>query len=68
MCVCVCVCVSERWNKTSWLDHVIASNDFHSKIDILYAVSNEDRIPLKVYIKSDNIKNLTSSINNGGAK
>ena len=63
--------VSERWNTTSWLDHVIASNDFHnsiSKINIIYDVSDEDHIPFKVYINSDNIPNLTSSINNGRAK
>ena len=49
--------VSERWNTTSWLDHVIASNDFHSsisKINIMYDVSDEDHIPFKVYINSDN--------------
>ena len=61
--------VSERWNtNSSWLDHVIASNDFYSKIDILYDVSDEDRIPFKVYINTNNIPNLTSSINNGEAK
>ena len=61
--------VSERWNtNSSWLDHVIASNDCYSKIDILYDVSDEDRIPFKVYINTDNIPKLTSSINNGEAK
>ena len=38
--------VSERWNTTSWLDHVIASNDFHSsinKINIMYDGSDEDQ-------------------------
>ena len=50
---------------------MIASNDFHcsiSKINIIYDVSDEDHIPLKVYINSDNIPNLTSSINNSRAK
>ena len=63
--------VSERWNTTSWLDHVIASNDFHSsisKINIMYDVSDENHIPFKVHINSDTIPNLTSSINNGRAK
>ena len=63
--------VSERWNTTSWLDHVMASIDFHSslnKINIMYDVSDEDHIAFKVYINIDNIKNLTSSINNGRAK
>ena len=63
--------VSERWKTTSWLDHVIARNNFHSriiKINIMYDVSDEDHIPFKVYINSDNIPNLTSSINNGRAK
>ena len=48
---------------------MIASNDFDSsvsKIDILYDVS-EDHIPFKVYINSDKIPNLMSSINNDRA-
>ena len=34
----------------------------------MYDVSDEDHIPFKVYINSDNIPDLTSSINNGRAK
>jgi hypothetical protein len=34
----------------------------------MYDVSDEDHIPFKVYINSDNIPKLTSSINNGRAK
>ena len=30
--------ISERWSTNSWLDHVVASNDFQSKIDILYDI------------------------------
>jgi len=34
----------------------------------MYDVSDEDHMPFKVYINSDNVANLTSSINNGRAK
>ena len=54
--------ISERWSTTSWLDRVVASNDFHScirKIDILYYVSDKDHIPIKVYVNSDCIPNIT---------
>ena len=63
--------VSERWNTTSWLDHVIASNYVHSsvsKIVIMYDIRDEDHIPFKVYINSDNIPNLTSNNSNDRAK
>ena len=30
--------VSERWNTTSWLDHVIASNDFHSCVRSIFCM------------------------------
>ena len=49
---------------------MIASNDFHSSVskkDIQYDVSDEDHIPFKVYINSDKIPNLMSSINNDRA-
>ena len=63
--------ISERWSTNSWLDHVVASNDFHScitKIDMLYNVSDEDHIPFKVYVNSDCIHNLTTSTSNGSTK
>ena len=56
--------VSERWNTTSWLNHVMTSNDFHNtitNIDILYDVSDEDHIPFKVHVNNDNIPNLMNS-------
>ena len=49
---------------------MIASKHVHSsvsKIDILCDVNDEDHIPFKVYIHSDNIPNVTSSINNDRA-
>ena len=49
----------------------MTSNDFHNtiiNIDILYDVSDEDHIPFKVYVNSDNIPNLTDSTNNDAAK
>ena len=60
--------ISERWSTNSWLDHIVASNDFHScisKIDILYDVSDEDHIPIKVYVNSDCIPDLTTSTSKG---
>ncbi len=49
----------------------MASNDFHScisKIDILYDVSDEDNIPIKLYVNSDCIPDLTTSTINGSTK
>ena len=63
--------ISDRWSTTSWLYHIVASNDFHScisKIDILYDISNEDHIPIKVYVNSDYIPNLTTSTNDCSTK
>ena len=63
--------ISERWFTNSCLDRVVASNDFHnciSKIDILYDVSDEDHISIKVYVNSDCIPNLTTSTSNGSTK
>ena len=63
--------ISERWSTNSWLDHIVTSNDFHScisKIDILYDISDEDHIPIKMNVNSDCIPNLTTSTNNGSTK
>ena len=63
--------ISERWSTNSWLDHIVTSNDFHScisKIDILYDISDEDHIPIKMNVHSDCIPNLTTSTNNGSTK
>ncbi len=63
--------ISDRCSTNSWLDHVVASNDFHnciSKIDILYDVSDEDHIPIKVYVNSNCISTLTTSTSNGSTK
>ena len=63
--------ISERCSTNSWLDHSVASNDFHScirKIDILYDISDEDHIPIKVYVNSDCIPSLTTSTNNGSTE
>ena len=38
------------------------------KIDILYDVSDEDHIPIKVYVNSDCIPDLTTSTSNGSTK
>ena len=63
--------VSERWRTNSWSDHVVASNDFLSctnKVYILYNVSDEDHIPIKVCVNSDYIPTLTTSTSNGSTK
>ena len=63
--------ISERWSTNSWLDHIVTSNDFHScisKIDILYDISDEDHIPIKMNVNSDCIPNLTTITNNGSTK
>ena len=49
----------------------MTSNVFHScisKIDILYDISDEDHIPIKMNVNSDCIPNLTTSTNNGSTK
>ena len=65
------ILVNDGVQVNSWLDHIVASNDFHScisNIDIIYDISDEDHIPIKMNVNSDCIPNLTTSTNNGSTK
>lgn len=59
--------VSEAWGTTSWLDHIVTSNDFHATIQnikIGYELSGDDHIPVTIDINVSNAPEVTTNTNN----
>ena len=60
--------INERWSTNSWVDHVVARNDFHnsiSKIDIIDDASDKYDIPIKMYVNIECIHYRTAITSNG---
>ena len=62
--------ISESWNTTSWLDHVICTQEGHigiSNISILYESAFSDHVPISISINLDDLtsfnENSTSTSN-----
>lgn len=63
--------VSEAWETSSWIDHVVASADFKTaikKIDIKYDISEYDHIPLEINIDIAYTPKLSNMNNSCEAK
>lgn len=64
-------CISESWNSTSWLDHVVSSEDFHntiSDITIHYEITDVDHVPVSVNINYEQAPRLSNDTNSCTAK
>ena len=56
--------VSDAWNTTSWLDHVVSTVDAHESIDsmmICYGLATSDHIPIAMVLNVDNVPTLSKN-------
>ena len=59
--------VSEAWNTTSWLDHVICTADAHDcveQMEIMYGLAATDHMPVSIMLKVANVPELISKDSN----
>ena len=58
--------VSEAWNTTSWLDHIICTADAHDcveQVEILYGLAASDHMPVSIMLKVENLPDLVTNEN-----
>ena len=63
--------VSEAWNTTSWLDHVVSTMDAHATIEcmeICYGLATSDHIPITMVLNVNNVPTLAKNVENRETK
>ena len=62
--------VSEAWNTTSWLDHIVSTVDAHASIEsieICYGLATSDHIPIVMVLNVDNVPKLVKNVEDSEA-
>ena len=63
--------VSEAWNTTLWLDHIVSTVDAHASlenIEICYGLATSDHIPIAMVLNVDNVPKLVKHEDNSEVK
>ena len=56
--------VSEAWNTTSWLDHILSTADAHASlqsIEICYGLATSDHIPIAMVLDVENVPKIVKN-------